>query len=499
MTHMPKAIYQDPGIVLLFIRRGQGWSQVQLGKAAHTSPNLINDYEQGRKELSRKRLEFLISFMGVPPEVIDENLARLEANRAAAGAPGSAAGLTPARRRIEAVVSRVGRLATEFARVGLSIVALEGEALQAREEARRLWPRLEHRKADERLALVEEFVGLRTWAMVELVSAKSIERAPSSPAEALELAELALRIAELCLGNEWLRQRAQGYAWFHVANARRVTNDLPRADMALSKAKPLWKAGAPGDPGLFDETWGYWIEATVRKAQRRFPEARRRIEQALAADRGSLRGKLLLSKAQILGVLGDFEGSTEVLGEALPYIDEEREPRTALGVRCEFLRNLTFQDRAAEAAPRLREVQALAEQLGQEVDLIHVSFIRGKIAAGTGRAEEAEEIFEEARRKFASLKPPLVLEYALVSLDLGLLLLEQDRTAEVRILSEQMTWIFSSQGIRREALAALRIFCEAAKRKAATVDLARRVIRFLHRSQHDPELKFETTEEAEAP
>jgi tetratricopeptide (TPR) repeat protein len=499
MTHMPKAINQDSGIVLLFLRRGQGWSQVQLGKAAHTSPNLINDYEQGRKELSRKRLEFLISFMGVPPEVIDENLARLEANRAAASAPGSAAGLTPTRRRTEAVVARVGRLAAEFARTALAIVALEGEALQAREEARRQWARLEPRKKDERLALVEESVEVRTWAVVELVSAKSIDRAPSSPAEALELAELALRIAELCLGDEWLRQRAQGYAWFHVGNARRVTNALPGADMALSKAKPLWKAGAPGDPGLFDEAIVLGLEASIRKAQRRFPEARRRIEEALAIDRGSLRGKLLLTKAQILGVLGDFEGSTEVLGEAIPYIDEEKEPRTALGVRCEFLRNLTFQDRAAEAAPRLREVQAFAEQLGQEVDLIHVLFIRGKIAVGTGRAEEAEEIFEKARRKFASLKPPLVLEYALVSLDLGLLLLEQNRTSEVRILGKQMASIFTTQGVRREALAALLIFCDAAKREAATVELTRRVIRFLYRSQHDPDLKFEGTEEAEIP
>lgn len=496
---MPKAIYQDPGIVLLFIRRGQGWSQVQLGKAAHTSPNLINDYEQGRKQLSRKRLEFLISFMGVPPEVIDENLARLEANRAAAGAPGSAAGITPARRRIEAVVARVGRLAAEFARAGLSIVALEGEALQAREEARRLWARLEHRKADERLLLVEESVEVRTWAVVELVCTRSIDRAPSSPAEALELAELALRFAELCLGDEWLRQRAQGYAWFHLANARRVTNDLPGADMALSKAKPLWKAGAPGDPGLFDETWVYWIEATVRKAQRRFPEARRRIEQALTADRGSLRGKLLLSKAQILGALGNIEGSTEVLSEAILYIDEEREPRIALGVLCEFLFNLCMQGRAAEAAPHLKEMQALAGRLWQEVDLVHVAFIGGKIAAATGRVEAAEEAFERARSKFASFKPPLVLDYALVSLDLGLLLLEQGRTSEVRILGEQMTSIFSNQGVRREALAALRIFCDAAKHEAATMDLTWRVIRFLHRSKHDPDLKFDVTGEGEVP
>ncbi len=241
----------------------------------------------------------------------------------------------------------------------------------------------------------------------------------------------------------------------------------------------------------------YWIEATVRKTQRRFPEAMRQIEKALAADRGDLRGKLLLSKAQFLGALGEVEASTETLREAIPHIDEKREPRTALGMHCRFLFNLCLQGRAAEAEPRLRQVQALAEQLGQDVDQVHVAYIGAKIAAGCGRAEEAEEAFERARRKFASFKPPLAFDYAQVSLDLGLLLLEQGRTSEARTLAEQMRWIFSNQGVHQEALAALRVFCEAAKREEATVGLARRVIRFLHRSKHDPELKFDETGEAE--
>jgi hypothetical protein len=37
-------------------------------------------------------------------------------------------------------------------------------------------------------------------------------------------------------------------------------------------------------------------------------------------------------------------------------------------------------------------------------------------------------------------------EYALVSLDLALLLLQQDRTAEVREISMEMAWIFREQG-----------------------------------------------------
>ena len=112
---MARAINADLGIVLWFLRRGQNWTQTHLGKRAGVAVSLINDYEQGRKALSRTRLEHLISFMGLLPESIDATLERLEANRAgaremaAAGGPGSTA------RRIEKVAAGVGRLATEFA------------------------------------------------------------------------------------------------------------------------------------------------------------------------------------------------------------------------------------------------------------------------------------------------------------------------------------------------------------------------------------------------
>ena len=58
----------------------------------------------------------------------------------------------------------------------------------------------------------------------------------------------------------------------------------------------------------------------------------------------------------------------------------------------------------------------------------------------------------------------------------GLVLnLEEERTGEVREMALEMAWIFQAQGIAREALAALSLFCEAAGRETATVELARQV------------------------
>jgi tetratricopeptide (TPR) repeat protein len=395
------------------------------------------------------------------------------------------------------------------------LLAVSGEALEAiftaaapappprvaavpsaadRDLAAQLWLRLEPHNARQRLAMVQEIEEFQSWALCETVAAKSIDMAPNSPAKALELAELALHIAELYPGVEWLCLSARGYAWFHIANSRRAANDLPGSDAALSTAASFWEAGASREPGFFNEAIVFALEATIRKAQHRFPEALGRLDKALGADRGDLRGKLLLQKAQILGALGEIEASTEVLRMAISQIVEAREPRTALGVRLQFLFNLCLQGRAAEAAIHLPAAQALAEQLGQEVDLVQVDFIAAKILAGTGRAKDAEAAFEEVRNKFASFDPPLALDHALVSLDLALLLLEQGRTAEARTLADEMTWIFTSQGVEREALAAIQIFCKAAQQEAATVELTRDVIRFLHRSQHDPELKFAETE-----
>ncbi len=486
---MPPEILPDLSVVLTFLRAGQGWSQAELSRVSGIASRHINDYERGRRQLTRETLESLIVFMGLSPETIDAALACLASNRARSRTPqDSAADRSEARRRIEAVAARVGNLTAEFARSVLSLLAVEGEAMEARQRGETLWALLRRRPAAGRRLLVSKGMKYRDWGLCVRVAAESLAKAANQPQEALELAELALLIAELAPGEDAWRSRLQGYAGGHVANSRRVCNDLPEAKKALARALQLWEAGAAADPGLLNAAVVPWIEAAVRRDERRFPEALKRIDEALALDPGELKGKILLSKSAILGVLGDSAGMAAALSEAAPLIDDSREPRLACILQFNLLISLCHLERFEETGRRLPAVRALAERLGEELDLTRVAWLEGKAAAGLGHFAEAVEAFERVRRVFRQRE--LAYDYALVSLELALLLLEPGRTVEVRTLAEEMLWIFRAQGVAREALAALRLFCDAAKRETATAELARRVVQYLYRAQHDPELPF---------
>jgi len=131
-------------------------------------------------------------------------------------------------------------------------------------------------------------------------------------------------------------------------------------------------------------------------------------------------------------------------------------------------------ERFEEAAELLPQVRELALQQANELDLIRVGWLTARVAAGEGRTADAIAGLEQVTRDFTVRELPY--NAALSSLDLSVLWLKAGRTAEVRELAVAMSWIFKARGIDREALAALRFFCDAARQERATVELARQVI-----------------------
>jgi tetratricopeptide (TPR) repeat protein len=197
---------------------------------------------------------------------------------------------------------------------------------------------------------------------------------------------------------------------------------------------------------------------------------------------------ILVNEAFTLEQSGDYDRSLEILEEAAQLVSCETELRLAFALRFNQAVNLLHLGRLEEAEPQLADARELAVRLGNELDLVRVRWLAGRVAAGRGRKEEALAAFAQVRHEFEARG--MGYDCALVSLELAVLYLERGNTREVKELVEEMKPLFEAQGVHREALAALKLFCDAAKKETLTVELARRMVEYLSRAQNDPELRF---------
>lgn len=95
------------------------------------------------------------------------------------------------------------------------------------------------------------------------------------------------------------------------------------------------------------------------------------------------------------------------------------------------------------------------------------------------------------RARAAFVSRGLAYDAALVSLELATVRLERGETRAVRALMQEMAPVFRSKKIHREAQAALQHFRAAVERETATLELARRLVRYLYLARQDPSLRFE--------
>ena len=481
----PKPPAPPLNAALTVLRSLLSWPQNELAAVLGCGPTLLSDYEAGRKPLSRERLDEIAAVLGLPDGAVDQTLAYIKSFYALVAPEG---GALIRGNGAEATVSQVAAAAEVFARAALSLGPLR-RAEEARAQARVLWERMKGQPSARRRLLVESSLEFRSWALCELVCEKSLEAAADRADRALDLAGLAVRIAELAPGEMTWRKRLQGYAMAHLANARRVSGDLPAADETFARARSLWDGGAGGDEGFLDKALVPGMEASLRLNQRRLPEALSLLDQALSVDQGALRKQLLISRANILELLGDFEGAVSALREVAPAITREEGPRLLWLVLFTMANNLLLAGKPDETEALMPQLRELAIQLSNELDAIRLRWLEGRIAAAFGRREKAMIALSGVREDLATRR--IAYDAALVSLELAALFLEVDRTGEVRSLARQILWIFQAQGVHREVLAALRLFCEAAERETATLEMVRRMLNYLRRAQNDPNLRFE--------
>lgn len=354
-----------------------------------------------------------------------------------------------------------------------------------RRRAEELWARLKKLPAELREEVVEGGEEFQSWSLCEKVCELSVREASRKVQRAAALARLALKIAEKVRGPEWWRNRVLGYAMAHVANIRRVAGHLKEAETLLEEAKRLWEAG--DDPaGVLDPGRLLDIEGALRRDQRRFSEALDCLDEAVKVSRFPERA--LIMKGFTQEVMGEYEEAIRTLLQASPLVDRVAEPRQGNVLNINLAVNFCHVGRFSEADKLVPQMRSIAIELGDEIDLARIDWIQGRSAAGQGRIVEARMLLEKARRKFAAEK--MSYDVALALLEEAVLLLHEGRSVEVKLLAEELTEVFKSKGVHREALASLRLFQKAVESEMATIELARRVIRYLYRARYDQGLPF---------
>jgi len=490
---MPRPKPTPEGAVLWFFRFSLGLGEEELARPNGVTAREVRRWERGKVPLSGERLGELLAPWEVPPEAVD---AALFAHRLAHPPEEPLAPVEPPegdRRLIDQAAAAGGWAGAQAIRAELT---LEGRRRQAREHrlwAGERWSRMQRFPAKVQEDSAEVLLGDdRSWALAEKLCLASETAASDRASEALRLARLAVHLAEQCPGPERWRLRFLGWCEPFLANALRVGGDFPAAGRTFASADEHWQQGGAGDPaGLLAGTRRLDLKASLLMHQEEHrEEARSLLDQALrSAKNDQARGRLLILKANILILAGEYEMSLEVLEQAQPLIDEQREPRLLLVHRFNQVAVFLHLDRYAAAEPLLPLVEALAADLGNELDRVRARWLQGRAWAGLGKREEALAILSEVRRYFRAEE--IAYDFALVSLEVAVLHLEQGRTRLVRELAEEMLWIFKNQKIHKEALAALALFCRAAKEEEAESEWTRKLIKYLYRAQHNPRLCFE--------
>jgi tetratricopeptide (TPR) repeat protein len=363
-----------------------------------------------------------------------------------------------------------------------------GEVEPARWHAARLWEALEPLPEDHRLAVVKASRAYQTWALVERVCEESTVQASRDLESAASLARLAHEIAERVEGAPGWCLRVRGLASLHGANVLRVAGELDASDTTFEQAKRRWHEGSDPDR-ILDPGRPYDLEASLRRDQRRFEEALALLDQARDVG-GRSPARYLINKGFTLEVMGEYERAVRVLQEAEPLVEQQGDPRQRYMWRFNLAVNEVHLGRLREASELLRQVQESVVERGDRTELVRVTWLEGRIAAGLGQTGEAFRLLGRARQAFAEKK--MEYDVALCLLEEAALLLDEGRTGEVKTLAQELARVFQSKRVHREALAALRLFQDAAERQEATAGLARRVLGYLFRARYDQGLRFES-------
>ena len=363
------------------------------------------------------------------------------------------------------------------------------ESIAVREglEAQALLDDLLSSPEDLRAARMEEEEAFHTWGLCQLLLHRCRDVVAQEPAHALELAQLAIRLAEHLPPSayhvEWVGDLI-ARTWAHRGNAQRVLGELGAANVDLKRAQQIFDRAGSGRRGVAAEILDF--TGSLRRVQGRLEEADELFQRAATFyyEEGDLHrvGRCEVSRAKVLEEMDRIDEAIELLHRADGLLDREREPRLPLYVQHNLMCCLLSAERFEEARERMPQIRAAFGELATEMDHQRLRWAEARIAFGLGRFDESERLYREVQSFF--LQHRLDLDAARVSLHLALLFAIQGREADLHELTGSLLPLFESKNLHQDVLTVLALFYKSVEQRRASEKAIRALIRKLGRACH---------------
>jgi tetratricopeptide (TPR) repeat protein len=293
--------------------------------------------------------------------------------------------------------------------------------------------------------------------LLDLLLESSQEAQPAEPLRAEELSNLAARLAANLSEEEPEAAAALPRAFCLGANARRLRQDMEGADAMLARAAPFVEF--PGERALYCRTAALvrWEQGRTDEADALLRHAARLFgEEGLAGEEACCRGLLGLLQMERTG-LGD---PLPALLDGWSEMSRETRPGVALRVGLSAAACLAERGQMDRARSALREAWRLFAEIRDPRELLRASWLEARALGRLDEREEALQMLESVRLRL--FLEPSPAEASLVSIDLGLVLAESGRAAEIEALAKALRKSFPDEAPLIVAAGGLLRFAELA-------------------------------------
>lgn len=269
-----------------------------------------------------------------------------------------------------------------------------------------------------------------------------------------------------------------------VANGLRIRGELLAADRLWPRAK--LEAGLGSGDALLDARL-CWVEAALRRDQRRFAQAISLLRRAarLLAELGE-HASLLTVEAS-LAIAQYYSGSVrEALAQSAKSLAR---PGSGESPAQLFFLVHNFALYAADLGlisvtfRILNATHHLYERFSTPLTNLRLEWLLARLHVQVGRPDLAVSLFQQVRAGF--LERGLPYDAALASLDLALLYAQRRQLTPMAELAWEMYPVFAALDLPGEASAALLLFADAARAYGANLEMVREALRHLDHRQRN--------------